>query len=307
VVTNSLLHQLYSQPGWHAYVPWLVLTQPLALFSAFFIALLLVTFPDGHLPSTRWRWLVVGLALALAKVAVGQVVSPVSQSPGVPPSALANAALARLLDPVNSFDLNGLFFLAAASARVPLSSRARGRPGAGQVVLPGSGRVDRVHDRGRRGGRDLPPQRRPGLPAVGRFPGPGCGASGSRSCAIGSMTSTSSSAATLAYGILAVLVAFAYVGLVVGVGALVGRTNGSNLILSILATALVALAFNPLRAQLQTAANKLVYGRRESPYESLTGFTRGLGRQVHRRRCAGPDGRSVGPRGARPRGRRVPA
>jgi hypothetical protein len=175
VVTNSLLHQLYSQPGWHAYVPWLVLTQPLALFSAFFIALLLVTFPDGHLPSTRWRWLVVGLALALAKVAVGQVVSPVSQSPGVPPSALANAALARLLDPVNSFDLNGLFFLAAASARVPLSSRARGRPGAGQVVLPGSGRVDRVHDRGRRGGRDLPPQRRPGLPAVGRFPGPGCG------------------------------------------------------------------------------------------------------------------------------------
>ena len=276
VVTGSLLHRLYSEPEWHASVPWLVLLQPLGLFSSFFIALLLITFPDGHLPSPRWRWLIVGLALALAKVAVGQVVSPVSQSPGVPPSALANAALARLLDPTNSFDLNGLFYLAAASALV---FRYRAGPAAireqvkwfclGVAALIacaiGGGVADGIFHRSDVQGY----LQSAGFLALAA--GIGVAVVRHRLYDVDLVISR-----TLAFGVLAGVVAFVYVGLVVGVGALVGHTDGSNLILSILATALVALAFNPLRVQLQEAANKVVYGRRQSPYESLATFTRGL-------------------------------
>src|SRR5207244_8397941 len=47
-----------------------------------------------------------------------------------------------------------------------------------------------------------------------------------------------------------------------------------DLSLSLVATALVALAFQPLGEWLQRAANRLVYGRRASPYEVLSGFSR---------------------------------
>jgi hypothetical protein len=62
----------------------------------------------------------------------------------------------------------------------------------------------------------------------------------------------------------------------VGAGALIGRTAGTSLVLSIVATAFVAVAFQPLRLWLDAGANRLVYGRRQAPYESLTGFTRRL-------------------------------
>jgi signal transduction histidine kinase len=80
----------------------------------------------------------------------------------------------------------------------------------------------------------------------------------------------------LTYGALAVLATTTYVVLVVGLGTLIGRTAGTNLVLSIVATAFVAVAFQPLRQWLDAAANRLVYGRRQAPYESLTGFTRRL-------------------------------
>lgn len=276
VVLYEVAHQLYLLPGWRYYVPWLVVTEQFGLLSAFFIALLLVTFPDGRLPSRRWRWLVVGLGIALLKVAVGQVASPVSQSPGVPPSALANPALARLIEPLNSFDLNGLFFLAAASALVfryragPMTVREQVKwfclgVAAFIACAVGGGVADGIFHRG-----DLQGYlQSAGMLALAA--GIGIAIVRHRLYDVDLVISRS-----LAYGILALLVAVVYVGLVVGVGALVGRTGGSNLVLSILATAVVALAFNPLRVRLQTAANKLVYGRRQSPYESLTGFTRGL-------------------------------
>ena len=61
-----------------------------------------------------------------------------------------------------------------------------------------------------------------------------------------------------------------------GAGTLIGRTAGTSLVLSIVATAFVAVAFQPLRLWLDAGANRLVYGRRQAPYESLTGFTRRL-------------------------------
>jgi signal transduction histidine kinase len=75
------------------------------------------------------------------------------------------------------------------------------------------------------------------------------------------------------YGALAIIIAAVYVGLVVGIGSIVGRGTGANLILSLVATAIVALAFQPARARLQRAANRLVYGKQATPYEVLSEFS----------------------------------
>jgi signal transduction histidine kinase len=74
---------------------------------------------------------------------------------------------------------------------------------------------------------------------------------------------------TLAYGALAAFVSLIYIGVVVGIGSLIG-SQGRNLGLSIAATGIAALAFNPLRDRFQHIANRLVYGRRATPYEVLS-------------------------------------
>jgi signal transduction histidine kinase len=74
---------------------------------------------------------------------------------------------------------------------------------------------------------------------------------------------------TLVYGALAAFVSLLYIGVVVGIGTLIG-SQGRNLGLSIAATGLAALAFNPLRDRFQHVANRLVYGRRATPYEVLS-------------------------------------
>jgi signal transduction histidine kinase len=78
---------------------------------------------------------------------------------------------------------------------------------------------------------------------------------------------------TFVYGALAIMIALVYVAVVVGIGSVIGRGTGANLILSLVATALVALAFQPARERLQRAANRLVYGKRATPYEVLSDFS----------------------------------
>ena len=77
---------------------------------------------------------------------------------------------------------------------------------------------------------------------------------------------------TLAYSALAVLVGSIYVGLVVGVGRAVG-TAIDSLLLSIAATGLVAVAFQPAREAVERLGNRLVYGKRATPYEVLSEFS----------------------------------
>ncbi len=75
------------------------------------------------------------------------------------------------------------------------------------------------------------------------------------------------------YGSLAAFITAVYVGIVVGIGSLVGVGGKPNLGLSILATAIVAVGFQPVRTRLQKVANRLVYGERASPYEVLAQFS----------------------------------
>jgi signal transduction histidine kinase len=78
---------------------------------------------------------------------------------------------------------------------------------------------------------------------------------------------------TLVYGSLAAFITAVYVGIVVGIGTVVGSGGRPNLVLSIIATAVVAVAFQPVRERLQKIANRLVYGKRATPYEVLSQFS----------------------------------
>lgn len=71
---------------------------------------------------------------------------------------------------------------------------------------------------------------------------------------------------SLVLGAMAALVTAGYAVVVTGAGRLV---DGYGTLLSLLATGLVAVTFAPLRARVQQLADRLVYGRRATPYEAL--------------------------------------
>jgi signal transduction histidine kinase len=83
---------------------------------------------------------------------------------------------------------------------------------------------------------------------------------------------------TVVYGAMAVFITAVYVAIVVGIGRAIGSTR--NLALSIAATALVAVAFQPVRERVQRFANRLVYGKRATPYEVLSEFSGGMSHAV---------------------------
>jgi signal transduction histidine kinase len=72
---------------------------------------------------------------------------------------------------------------------------------------------------------------------------------------------------TLVYGALTACVVALYALVVGGVGAL---AHSSNLLISLLATGLVAALFAPLKDRLQRGVNRLMYGERHEPYEVLS-------------------------------------
>jgi signal transduction histidine kinase len=78
----------------------------------------------------------------------------------------------------------------------------------------------------------------------------------------------------LVYGGIAAVITVVYILVVINIGALVGGSQ--RLWLSLLTTAVIALAFQPLRDRAQRLANRLVYGRRATPYEALSQFSEHL-------------------------------
>jgi signal transduction histidine kinase len=77
------------------------------------------------------------------------------------------------------------------------------------------------------------------------------------------------------YGSLAVFITAVYAGLVVGVGTIAGGRDSP--LLAALAAAVVALAFQPARQWAGRLANRVVYGRRATPYQVLSEFARRIG------------------------------
>ena len=76
---------------------------------------------------------------------------------------------------------------------------------------------------------------------------------------------------TVVFALLAAFITAVYVGIVVGVGTIAGAA--SNTVLSAVAAAAVALAFQPVRRGAQRIADRLVYGSRATPYELLSDFS----------------------------------
>ncbi|WP_433059113.1 GAF domain-containing sensor histidine kinase [Dactylosporangium sp. CS-033363] len=70
----------------------------------------------------------------------------------------------------------------------------------------------------------------------------------------------------LVFGVLAGLVTAGYAAIAVGIGTVL---SGSRTVLALLAVAVVAVAFEPVRRWAQRWADRLVYGHRATPYESL--------------------------------------
>jgi signal transduction histidine kinase len=73
------------------------------------------------------------------------------------------------------------------------------------------------------------------------------------------------------FGLLAGFIALVYTAIVTGIGALIG--SGSSTLLSFLAAAALAIAFQPVRERARRFADRLVYGKRATPYEVLAEFS----------------------------------
>src|SRR4051812_24716666 len=72
---------------------------------------------------------------------------------------------------------------------------------------------------------------------------------------------------------LTAFVLVTYVVVVLGGGALTGHTSTPDVRLSVLATAIVALAFDPVQTRLELRASRVVHGQNVSPYDALRQFS----------------------------------
>ncbi len=77
-------------------------------------------------------------------------------------------------------------------------------------------------------------------------------------------------------GGLVVFVVLVYVLVVLGGGALIDHTSSPHLGLSVLATAVVALGFEPVRSRLEVLTKRVLHGGVQSPYEVLSRFSSAL-------------------------------
>jgi len=79
---------------------------------------------------------------------------------------------------------------------------------------------------------------------------------------------------SMVYIVLSVLIVSAYALLVGSIGYLI--QGKAHAIVTMLATGLLAVMFQPLRASVQRAVNQLVYGKRDDPYRILSKLTEQL-------------------------------
>jgi signal transduction histidine kinase len=249
--------------------------------------ILLLLFPDGRLPSRRWRPVVVVGVVAMTASCALDVITPgpladyamvtPPQNPfGIPVPDLAGHILGL------SFFIGLFGFLLLSIVSVVLRFRRAGPELRIQLkwfALAGSLLVATFV-----GANVITP--------VGSWPSPPFGAA--ELLAAGAMSVAIAIAIlrhrlfdidlvisrTVAYGALAGVIAAFYIAVVAGVGGLLAAGSESRLLLAVVATAFVAVAFQPLRTRLERLANRLVYGVRAVPYEVLADFTTRLdGRQ----------------------------
>ena len=264
----------FDQPSW---VPIVVLP----------VTFLLLLFPDGHLPSPRWRWFAwaLGFALTVVFFAILLDPSPMEESP-VPDVAnpigieaispfLEGAQVLIIMIPVGV--LGSLTALVLRFRRSTGIERLQLRwllTAAAIVALLYSGAMFASLGSSWGGQGDaswLTWVQNVVIVSFALIPlAIGVSVLRYRLFDIDVVINRA-----LLFGALAVFITLVYVAVVVGVGAIVG--SQASPVLSAAAAAIVALAFQPLRRGAQRLADRLVYGKRATPYEVLSAFSERVG------------------------------
>jgi signal transduction histidine kinase len=246
---------------------------------------LLLLFPDGHLPSPRWRWFARVCAAGMVMASVGILCSP---------GSFADAGYPGIQNPlgISGYDwLSPLFFLAVAT--IPI-----GILGAAASLVVRFRRADpteRLQIRWLASAAVVVGA----VYAVAMAATAGGGWAGGHgwvsllqtvSILLFGLLPVAIGVAVLKYrlydldlvvrkavlvGLFVAFITVVYVAVVVGVGATVGSTNSAAL--SALAAGVVAIAIQPLRARARRVADRVVYGKRATPYEVLAEFGHRLG------------------------------
>src|ERR1019366_2413248 len=283
-LTNITLSQQYAafgtaHPG---SLPWV----PLAAWISDWSGLIgiaaeplgVLWLPSGHLPSRRWRWLgaLIGVNVTVGFLAGAVLPGPVGTGPGSPNNPLGIPALHDLVYFLGngSWMLSLLLLIVALVSMVMRFRRATGDERQQLKwfalligLLPPGLILGYVYT-----GQDstiLALSTTLTALGIAGFPvGIAIAIVKYRLYDIDVFISRA-----LVYGSLAVFITAVYVGIAVGIGALVGSGGKPNLGLSILATGIVAVGFQSVRERVQRVANRLVYGTRATPYEALSQFS----------------------------------
>ena len=266
---------LLQSPGTRAWGTW---SGWIYFLGIGFVVLVLLLFPTGSLPSRRWRPVAWAAGIAMVAWALGNSFAPVSVSSGSP-SPLGVAGPAGRVFAFLGGVSGPLLVAAGLAAIVSLAFRYRR-----------AGTVEREQLKWLVYAGGLIAAAALAVILIGSI-GPGGDTVNNLQNAItsGAVALVPIAVAiaifryhlydidvvinkTLVYGSLAVFITGVYVAIVVGIGSLAQRGARPSLGLSIVATAVVAVAFQPVRERVQRLANRLVYGRRATPYEVLADF-----------------------------------
>ena len=231
------------------------------------LPLLFLLFPDGRLPSERWRWVAWFDAIVIAALTVGAMIlaalewsTPFSADPGEASGSLSAAAIV-------TFGISLLLILVCLPVSfVGLVTRFRHSRGEERLQLKwfvtaaafvaASFAVTGIFD-----GAELLST----FSLLFLYASIAIAVLKYRLYDIDVVIGRA-----VVFAVLAAFITIVYIGLVVGVGTLVG--NDRSPLLSAVAAAVVAVAFQPVRERARRLANRVVYGKRATPYEVLAGF-----------------------------------
>jgi hypothetical protein len=228
------------------------------------LAIVFVLFPDGRLPSRRWLPVPAAAVVAELVVAGGNAVYPGPMFSGAPRGAVDNplawAWAGRQLDRLGSDPPTWLLVSSCLAAALSILARAHdARPAVRrQVLLVAPAALALAGELAYEVNGD---------DRIGSVVSPvvitllGC-AIGAAILRYGLYELDIVVSRAVVYALLTALLVAAYIGLVAGVQALaLGRTFAS-----LLAAALVAVVFAPLRLRAQSLVDRWLYGARGDPY-----------------------------------------
>lgn len=278
---TDALKTLAMRDGYVTLASWTAWANALFLFSTVLpgVVLYLLVFPTGRPPSPRWRPVAIAVIALSVVGTLGSVLQPFDV--GGPENPTAVASLAPVLDPLLAAILLGVVAMAVLAV-ISIVVRFRGAiaPDRQQLrwlvvvavlaavllvgaIAFGALGLDRIGDPL---GVALILMVITGLPVS-------AGIALLKHHLYGIEVVANRA---IVYGSLAATITAIYAVIVAGVGAAVGRGDRPNVFAAVAATAVAAVAFQPVRRRAQVLADRLIYGDRASPYELLATFTERL-------------------------------